>query len=302
MLEMRRLRLLRELAHRHTIAAVAAAVSYTPSAVSQQLAVLEREAGVALLERSGRRVVLTPAARRLVEHTEAVLAILEQAEAELASAAGRLTGALHIGAFPTAVQRILPDALVSLSRAHPALELHVTELDPADVPAALRAGTLDIALLQEYDYVPAPAEAGLDTEPFLEEPVYFAARSAEPLIAYRDAAWVAGTPGTLCHTMTVRACEAAGFIPHIRHHSDDFGTVLALVAAGQGVAFIPELAIPKDSESLTGAVELTALPIRRRTRIAYRSGTRDHPAIEAARTALHATLGTIPPRPPKKSP
>ncbi|WP_227979558.1 LysR family transcriptional regulator [Nocardia spumae] len=295
MLDVRRLRLLRELAHRGTIAAVAEAMSYTPSAVSQQLSALEREAGVPLLERTGRRVELTTAARRLVEHTEAVLSILEQAEAELATATTRLTGALYIGAFPTAVQRILPAALVTLSRAHPLLELHVTELDPAEVPAALRAGTLDIALIQEYDYVPLPSEPGLDTEPFLEEPVYLAARAAEPLIAHRDSAWIAGTPGTLCHTMTVRACEAAGFIPRIRHNSDDFGTVLALVDAGQGVAFIPELAIPPESEIGTTAVELTGLSIRRRTRIAYRSGTREHPAIAAARTALHATLGTIPP-------
>ncbi|MFF0457449.1 LysR family transcriptional regulator [Nocardia africana] len=293
MLDVRRLRLLRELAHRRTIAAVAEAMSYTPSAVSQQLTALEREAGVTLLERSGRRVTLTAAACRLVEHTESVLAILEQAEAELATA--ELTGALHIGAFPTAVQRILPHALVSLSRAHPRVELHVTELDPAAVPAALRAGTLDIALIQEYDYVPAEPEAGLETEPFLEEPVYLAARTTQPLSAYRDAAWISGTPGTLCHTMTVRACEAAGFVPHIRHRSDDFGTVLALVAAGQGVAFIPQLAIPLHPETDTTPVELTPLPIRRRTRIAYRAGTRTHPTISAARTALHATTGTIPP-------
>ncbi len=298
MLDVRRLRLLRELFHRGTIAAVAEAVSYTPSAVSQQLSALEREAGVALLKRSGRGVHLTSAARRLVGHTEAVLAILEQAEAELATTPAQLGGPLHIGAFPTAVQHILPDALVTLSRAHPRLELHVTELDPADVPAGLRAGILDIALIQEYDYVPLPAEPGLHTEPFLEEPVYLAACSAEPLTAHHDSPWIAATPGTLCHTMTVRACEAAGFIPRIRHYSDDFGTVLALVDAGQGVAFIPELAIPPESENHTTAVELTVLPIRRRTRIAYRAGTRDHPAVAAARIALHATQGTIPPAEP----
>ena len=283
MLDVRKLRLLRELAHRHTIAAVAEALAYTPSAVSQQLAALEREAGVPLLERTGRRVVLTPAARTLVDHTETILAVLEQAGADLAGRRAGVTGTLRIGAFPTAVRTILSPALVALSRDHPGLELTVTELDPATVPSALRAATLDVALVQEYDYVPAEPDAALDTEPLLEETVYLAARTSAPLEARRDEPWIAGTPGTLCHTMTVRACQAAGFTPRIRHHADDFGTVLALVAAGQGVAFVPELGLAP-----VPAVALTPLPTRRRTHLAYRRGTATHPAVAAARAALHA--------------
>lgn len=213
MLDVRKLRLLRELAHRTTIAAVAEALAYTPSAVSQQLAALEREAGVPLLERTGRRVALTPAALTLVRHTETILAVLERATADLAASRVELTGTLRIGAFPTAVRTILSPALVSLSRDHPGLELMVTELDPATVPAALRAETLDVALLQEYDYVPAEPDPALDTEPLLEETVYLAALTGEPLEARRDAPWIAGTPGTLCHTMTVRACQATGYTP-----------------------------------------------------------------------------------------
>ncbi|QIS23039.1 LysR family transcriptional regulator [Nocardia terpenica] len=293
MLDVRRLRLLRELARRKTIAAVADALAYTPSAVSQQLSALEREAGVTLLERTGRSVVLTPAALRLVEHAETILAVLEQAAAELATARAELTGTLRIGAFPTAVRTILSPALVTLSRDHPRLELLVTELDPAQVPAALRAETLDIALVQAYDNVPAEPETGLDTEAFLEETVYLAAPSREPLTAYRGTTWIAGTPGTLCHVMTVRACEAAGFTPRIRHHSDDFGTVLALVAAGQGVAFVPELG----ALSIPDTVALTPLATRRHTRLAYRRGTANHPTIAAARTALRAAASTVTPRP-----
>ncbi|WP_280269611.1 LysR family transcriptional regulator [Nocardia wallacei] len=290
MLEVRRLRLLRELSQRGTIAAVAQALAYTPSAVSQQLAALEREAGVPLLERTGRSVALTPAALRLVEHSETILAVLEQASAELATARTELTGILRIGAFPTAVRTLLSPALVALSRDHPRLELLVSELDPANAPAALRAESLDVALVQEYDYVPAAPETGLDTEPFLEETVYLASLSSEPLAAHRDSLWIASTPGTLCHLMTVRACEAAGFTPHIRHQADDFGTVLALVAAGQGVAFVPELGALESP----GGVTLTALPTRRRTRLAYRRGTGTHPAIAAARAALHTACATIP--------
>ena len=290
MLDIRRLRLLRELAQRGTIAAVAEALAYTPSAVSQQLAALEREAGVPLLERTGRSVRLTPAALRLADHAETILAVLQQASAEIATGGTELNATLRIGTFASAVRTILSPALVALSREHPGLELSVSELDPVNAPAALRAESLDIALVQEYDYVPTTPETGLDTEPFLTETVYLAALSAEPLAAHRNCSWIAGTPGTLCHRMTVRACEAAGFTPHIRHHSDDFGTVLSLVAAGQGVAFVPLLG----ALELPDEVTLTALPTRRRTRLAYRRGTATHPAIAAARSALHTACTDLP--------
>jgi DNA-binding transcriptional LysR family regulator len=284
MLDVRKLRLLRELAQRGTISAVAEALTFSPSAVSQQLTALERETGVPLLERTGRRVTLTPAALSLVDRTELILATLEEAAAELASTAAALTGTLRIGVFPTAVPTILTPAVVALSTDHPGLDLMVTELDPASVPHALREKRLDVALIQEYDYVPIVSDPGLQTEPLLEETVHLAALSAEPLTARRDSSWIAGTPGTLCHAMTVRACEAAGFTPRIRHHADDFGAVLALVAAGQGVAFVPDLG----AVSPPAAVVLTALSIRRRTHLAYRRGTASHPAISAARIALHA--------------
>ncbi len=145
MLDVRRLRLLRELARRGTIAAVAEALAFSPSAVSQQLGVLEREAGLPLLERTGRRVRLTPAGQNLVLHAEAVLERLERADADLAAARGGLSGALRIGAFPTATRAIVPAALVALARLHPGLEPMVRETDPAEVAHALRAGDLDVA-------------------------------------------------------------------------------------------------------------------------------------------------------------
>ncbi|MEV0247608.1 LysR family transcriptional regulator [Nocardia sp. NPDC050712] len=286
MLDVRRLRLLRELAHRKTIAAVAEALSYTPSAVSQQLTALERETGVALLERTGRRVELTPAALTLVEHAETIFAALAQAEADLAAGHAELAGQLRIGAFPSAVPTIVSPALVALSRDHPRLELMVTEVDPATVPQALRTETLDVALVQEYDYVPAAPDPAIDAEPLLEETIYLAATTPDPLSARRHAAWIAGTPGTLCHTMMIRACEAAGFTPRIRHHADDFGTVLALVAAGQGVALVPELGVAAPP----AGVVLTALPAQRRTSVAYRRGTGGSPAVVAVCAALRGAL------------
>jgi DNA-binding transcriptional LysR family regulator len=287
MIDVRRLRLLLELSRRGTITAAAEALAYTPSAVSQQLAALEREAGVPLLERAGRRVALTPAGAVLTRYAESVLAILEEASAALAATRTSLTGPLRIGAFPTAARTILPPALVTLGRDHPGLELMVTELDPLGVPGALHAGTLDVALTFAYDYVPAEPDPALETEPLLEEPVYLAAATMAcgpqktTVQDWRDAPWIAGSPDTLCHTMVIRACQACGFTPRIRHHADDFATVLALVAAGQGVALIPELGLTR-----IPGVTLTPMAARRRTSIACRRGTRHHPAVSAFATAI----------------
>ena len=174
MLDVRKMDLLRELARLGTIAAVAQARFCTPSAVSQQLSALEREAGVPLIRRSGRGVELTAAGTELADRTGPVLALLEQASAALAATRGEITGELRIGVFPTAVRTVLPPALVNLGAEHPRLELRVTELDPAGVPDALRTGVLDIALVHEYDYVPAEPDPALACWPLLDETIFLA--------------------------------------------------------------------------------------------------------------------------------
>lgn len=303
MLDVRRLRLLRDLARLGTIAAVAEARTYTPSAVSQQLAALQREAGVPLLERTGRGVALTPAGVTLVEHTETVLAALEAASAALAAARTGLSGIVHIGAFPTAVHTLLPAALVALGRDHPGLDLMVSELDPAAAPEALRERRLDVALLHDYDLAPAEPDPTLDSTHLMDETVFLAvpgtpsvpgtpvvsgtaddAAPADPVGGFRDADWIVASPGTLCHTVAVRACRAAGFTPRVRHHVDDFAAVLTLVAAGQGVALVPQLGVGR----LPYGVRLVPLPARRRTRIAYRRGAGEHPAVAACVRAICA--------------
>lgn len=300
MLDVRRLRLLRELAHRGTIAAVAQALAFTPSAVSQQLSALEREAGLPLLERSGRRVVLTPAGRNLVRHAETVLEQLERAAAELAGARQGLSGPLRIGTFASAGRTIIPAALITLARQHPGLEPMVSEIDPADVADALRAGDLEVALIHEYDFAAGRPEPGLATEALCTEAMYLAspadqaagtgptgagpekAGDAAAIGRWRDWPWITATPGTMCQQMTVRACQAAGFTPRTRHRVDDFSTTLALVAAGQGVALVPQLGLA----DLPPGVLLTRLPLSRRTKIAYRSGAGRHPAVAAITAAL----------------
>jgi DNA-binding transcriptional LysR family regulator len=306
MLDVRRLRLLRDLAHLGTIGAVARAHAYTPSAVSQQLATLQREAGVPLLEHTGRRVSLTAAGLSLVRHTETVLAALEQASAELAAARRGLSGTVRIGAFPSAVRTLLSPALVALGRDHPALDLMVTELDPVAVPGALRDRRLDVALLHDYDTVPVEPDAALESVPLLEETVFLAVPAAtvpaamvgaatvgatgpgDPVAAARHADWIVASPGTLCHAVTLQACQAAGFAPRVRHHADDFSAVLALVAAGQGVSLVPQLGAAQPP----AGVRLLALPARRRTHVACRRGAGAHPAVAACVAALRTSAST----------
>ncbi|MER6177873.1 LysR family transcriptional regulator [Streptosporangium sp. NPDC001681] len=292
MLDVRRLRLLCDLSRLGTIAAVAQAHTYTPSAVSQQLSALEREAGVPLLERTGRRVTFTTAGRILVQHAETVLTALEQTTAALAALATGPSGPLRIGAFPTAVRTFLPAALVALGRRHPELELTVTELDPVTVPDALRERRLDVGLLHDYDVVPVEPDPVLDAVPLLDETVFLAvpgtapaAEDSGPLRDVRDAAWIMASPGTLCHTVTLHVCRSAGFTPRARHHADDFAAVLALVAAEQGVSLVPQLAAAQPPPG----VRLIPLSIRRRTHIAYRQGAATHPAIAAFVSAIRAS-------------
>ncbi|MDH6144635.1 MULTISPECIES: LysR family transcriptional regulator [Kitasatospora] len=290
MLDVRRLRLLRELAHRGTIAAVAEALAFSASAVSQQLTALEREAGVVLLERTGRRVRLTPAAEKLVGHAEAVLARLELAESELAGARRSPAGPLRIGTFPSAARVLIPPALAALAADCPELEPMVSEVDPAGVGDLLRSGELDVALVHDYDFVPPTAEPGIERQPLFAEAMHLAApmHGSDQLADYRDQPWILATHGTLCHAMAIRACQAAGFTPRIRHRADDFDTVLALVAAGQGVALVPDLALLAPPPG----VRLHRLPMSRRTAVAVRDGASGHPAVAAFTSAVKQALPT----------
>lgn len=293
MLSLHRLRLLRELAYREKIAAVAEALAYTPSAVSQQLAVLEREAGVPLLERTGRRVRLTPAARTLVAHAEDMLARMESAEAAMAAARENVTGTLRIGAFPSAARVILPSALVALGRDCPDLELMTEEFDPALAAAALRTGELDAALTHDYDLVPVTEHPALESTVVLTEPMYVASHStpddpSDPVGSFRDAWWIMGRPGNLCRLAAERICQAAGFQPRIRHQNDDFPTVLTLVAADQGHAIMPRLG----TVNTPAGVVLTELAISARVAVTHRRGGSAHPAVAAFRRSVeHAVNG-----------
>jgi DNA-binding transcriptional LysR family regulator len=290
MLEMRRLRLLSELSRRGTIAEVARVVGYTPSAISQSLAQLEREVGVALLERDGRRVRLTPAAHGLVAHTDRVLAELDAAEAELAAEHETVRGEIVIGSFPSAAAGLVVPAIVELAARHPELSCTVREHEPEDGIALLRSGELDLLVSESYEGVdPAPI-GGLESHLLLTEQLLLVlprddpAREPVRLETLADAAWIGGLAGTQFAAVVERACRAAGFAPGVIHRADEAFLVQTLVASGLGIGLLPELAC-SGAEGVRYA-EVDPPPPRRHVSALVRRGAMRRPALGAALSAL----------------
>ncbi|HEX5897027.1 MAG TPA: LysR family transcriptional regulator, partial [Thermoleophilaceae bacterium] len=255
MLELRRLRLLRELSERGTIAAVADALQFTPSAVSQQLAILEREVGVPLLERAGRGVRLTDAALVLVEHADALLERAALAEADLAAAAGTVTGRGRIAAFQSVSLRLAAPAMEALARDAPRLRCELLEAEPEQALPALALGDVDLVLGDEWQHQPWRLPAGLERHELLRDPVNLVLparhpvarrhKDAVPLAELAGEAWTTGHVGMAWEELTQRTCrQHGGFDPDIRHRTNDAIVSLALVARGLAVTLLPDLALP----------------------------------------------------------
>jgi DNA-binding transcriptional LysR family regulator len=248
MLDLRRLRLLHELHERGTIAAVADALQFTPSAVSQQLAVLEREAGVGLLERAGRGVRLTDAALVLVDHARALLERAELAEAELAAVAGRVVGRARIGAFQSVSMFIAGPAIAALATSAPGLRTELVEAEPEAALPALALGDYDLVLADEWQHQPRPHITGVDRHELHVDRVRLVLPDDRrwghtvSLADLRDAPWISGPAGQGWHEMTLHACrELGGYDPQLRHRTNDGIVTQHLVALGIGVALLPDL-------------------------------------------------------------
>jgi DNA-binding transcriptional LysR family regulator len=291
MLDLRRLRLLRELHARGTIAAVADALQFTPSAVSQQLAVLERETGLQLLERAGRGVRLTDAAVVLVGHAEVLLARSELAEAELAAAAGSLAGRVRIASFQSAAVRLVVPVMQSLQIVAPGLRCELAESEPEQSLPALSLGDVDVVLADEWLHQPHPRPLGVSREDLHRDPVYVvlaaghpAARRhahAVPLAELAGDSWTCGHPGTGWEEMTQRTCrEFGGFDPDIPHRTNDSVTGLAVVAHGQAVTLLPQLVVPvADPRLAVRAIAGTS--VHRTIYIATRTADLRRPSVQA---------------------
>jgi DNA-binding transcriptional LysR family regulator len=278
MLDVRRMRVLREVASRGSIAAAAQALSFTPSAVSQQIAALEREAGVALVERGPRSVRLTEAGGTLVAHTDEVLARLQAAEAEIQAIAGLRGGTLRVASFATAYATIMPGAISEFRRRYPGVELTLTEADPRTSFARLKTSEVELVHLMDD-----PVNVLLPrTHPA-------ARRRAVRLIDLAAESWITSTPRASCHAFVRRACNAAGFEPELRMQSDDHGTWQGLVAAGVAVALVSELSLP----SLHPAVVVRPVaprPLGRRIYAAHRVGAGRSEAVGAMLEILRAEV------------
>ena len=294
MLDVRRLRVLREVAISGSMAGAARSLSFTPSAISQQIALLEQETGVTLLDRRGRGVELTDAARALVLRTEAILTELARANADLEAVKNSALGSLSIGAFPTSGTSVVPAALRVFSALHPEVEVQLTELQPERSLPMLIRGELDLAIGFECDLVPLPP-GHYEEETLFSEPmhvIHAEGRAGPPdgpidLHSLRDERWIVPAPGTPIHEFTVRACQAAGFEPRIASIWTDFQVVQSLAAQGFGVAFVPRLALFPPREGVV--VRETTAPLRRRVFAAWRPGSSRAPLIAAIVEAFRET-------------
>jgi len=294
MLDTHRLRLLREFAERGTIAATAAALGYTPSAVSQQLTALEREAGAALLDRSARSAELTDAGRRLAARAGEILTLIEAAEADLSDR--EPVGRVAISAFPTAAVAFAP-ALTRIVRAHPGLRLLLRQVPGSEGMRQVRAGQLDVALVDDWTGSPPSAPAGgLRFAPLVRDPLvlvvprrHWAADLSQPvaLRRLRDEPWLAPPAGEPSRRAVDRVLAGAGGATSAPSEFEGLATILSLVARGIGIAVLPRLTLAAGE----GRVAVRELPGRGPARhvyaVARESGVR-RPSVAVILAALTA--------------
>ncbi|WP_305782940.1 LysR family transcriptional regulator [Symbioplanes lichenis] len=290
MLDVHRLRLLRELDRLGTLAAVARALNYSPSAISQQLSLLETETGATLLEHVGRGVRLTAQARILVRHAEAILARMELAEAELAAAMTNVTGTLRVASFQSVLLALVPGALSGLAAAHAGLRVEITQVEARPAFAGLLAHEFDVVLGEDYPGLAQPRLPGVDEEDLIRDEMLCVVPASGPwsrpaLTDLADAPFVFDPAGIVPGDWARQVCRTAGFEPDVRFVSGDLLLQIRLVETGHAVAFVPDLLWTGRDPS---AVHLHPLPGRPRRRLytGVRTGSADQPAIRAFRRAL----------------
>ncbi|MEU2723197.1 LysR family transcriptional regulator [Streptomyces smyrnaeus] len=324
-LSLNRLRMLRELSRCGTITGAAAALHYTPSAVSQQLAALEREVCVPLLEQVGRRVRLTETGRVLAQHAEEILAAEERARIALEQARETLTADLTVGVLATLAGTLVPPALATLAERHPGVRVKTREVVPEETQSAVRDGDLDLAFVLDYPAAPSSGawdnsalectligveqlhlvaprgrlSTSADSAGSAEGPPPAAAvpshTSADRMFSgvpveladLAGCSWVASGTDTEFGRALWSVCRAAGFTPHIAHQIDEQATAMAMVSAGLGVTLVAELALPLRPVSVD--VFRFRDPIRRRITVIRRTSTRDRPSEQAF---VHAAVDT----------
>jgi DNA-binding transcriptional LysR family regulator len=290
-LEVRRLRLLCEFSRRGTIAAVADAVHLSASSVSQQLSQLEREAGVDLFQKVGRRLEMTPAANVLVAHAEAILERLEQAEADVAGLTGEASGTLKLAVFQSAALAFMPRLLTELAATHPRLRVTMSQREPEEALRAAAGREFDLVIAEQYPHHSAPRHPALDRVALTTDALRLAVpRTGAPWDQIRsidDAAsapWVIEPRGAASRHWAEQLCRQRGFEPDVRFETDDLQAHIALVEAGNAVAVLPDLMLVHRRPDAR-MVDLPGSP-RRTVFTSVRTSTASTPAVRAVRDAL----------------
>ena len=290
-LDVGRLRLLREVGLRGTIAGAARSLGLTSSAVSQQLAVLEREAGAALVDRSPRGVVLTGAGHALARRADEVLDVLASARADLDRIAGSLSGPVRIAAVASAAATFVSNAACELRESRPGIALSVVVAEPARSLDLLLAGDADIAVVDEYDFVPLALPEFVVARELCAEPLVAVLPSgsgtgrAVRLADLADADWIMPPDDAACGLAVRSACRAEGFEPRVRWETDDMLLLARAVAAGHGVAVLPRLSVDTSAAPVQTR-RLSAPQLQRRLRAVARASALSRPVIEAVVGAL----------------
>jgi DNA-binding transcriptional LysR family regulator len=271
MLNTSRLNVFREVVDNGSFSEAADALSYSQSAVSQAIAALEGELGAPLIERRRGGVRPTAAGAALAAHVGGILARMETAEAEVAAIAAGRGGRLRTASFPTAGSTLMPQAITAFRAAHPGVEVTLAEGEPEEMAPRLRAGEFDLVLLFEFEGVGERLGAGMRRFELLDDPLHLALPADHPLAGrkrlrledLREEAWVQTSAASPCAKHVIRSCHAAGFEPTVSFESDDYQTVQGLVAAGAGVALIPELALSTVREDIVVRALHPASPVRK---------------------------------------
>ena len=289
-----RLLMLREVALRGTIAAAARSLGLTPSAVSQQVAVLEREAGVALLDRSPRGVALTGAGHALAARAASIVDVLASARADIDRISGAVTGPVAVAAVASAAATLVSAAVIGLRTREPGVDVSVVVAEPAQALRMLLADDVDIAVVDEYDYVPlALPDYLLGRELCAEKLVVVSApgalgattRGGVALASLMSEDWVMPPDDAACGLAVRSACRAAGFEPRVRWETDDLLLLVRAVAAGHGIAVLPRLAVV-DGIADVDVRPLRSPPLRRRITAVTRSSASSRPVVESVLDAM----------------
>lgn len=282
MLDLKRLRVLREVAAQGSFSAAAESLYVSQSAVSQQISALEAEAGTQLLVRLRGGPVLTDAGELLVCHADAAIARLEQAERELGELSGLHSGELRLISFPSASATVVTAAASAFRTLHPDLRLSLTEGDPEISIPQLKRGGHDLAVVYDFELHPFEADRDLELTPLLTEEMHLAlaadhplaTRPSLPLDELATEPWLCGTQDGSCRQLTIRSCQLAGFEPDVSFESNDYNVIQGLVAAGMGVTLLPDLALVSPHPGIVVLPVAPETPVRRVWAATLRAGSR----------------------------